>query len=393
MGSEPLEPGARTLAGDISAPDVREVTRIAEGANPVIRNLEITECYSRLAAAVIRSSYGCANWCTFATWASRQAGRTIRGEDLLERLERELGRGAELLHPLASLWRALIRRGLFQPETRLGRLMMELHTPFDAFELASDAVARGNRKVFAEIGLEFARYLQGCCEDLRPDSAEFENFLDGLRPGEPPDGQRYLRQAFRRYQQQRFEADRKRRAELIVLANLEIGLHEQTRLQPEIRQALDAATAEPDRGSRLPRALFSDGRRPPRPLEAALGLFGSRLQRELSELSRVVITHCIMVLTLPGIVLSLGEHLQAEYPEVLLKPENPDLQQLLARFEPAPPEIDDCAATDWSEFAQRMHYIVHLFRAYHEHGELASAPFTPEQVERIRAGVLPEGEL
>ena len=95
----------------------------------------------------------CSNWCTFATWASRQAGRTIRGEDLLAQLERELGRDAELLHPFASFWRALVRRGLFQPSTRLGRLTARLHTPFDAFELASDAVARGNRKVFEEIGL------------------------------------------------------------------------------------------------------------------------------------------------------------------------------------------------------------------------------------------------
>jgi hypothetical protein len=369
----------------MTAPGVQEVERIAALDDPIIRNLQITECYSRLAAAVVELSYACSNWCTFATWASRQAGRTIRGEDLIDRLERELGRDAELAHPIRSFWRALLRRGLLRPDTRLGRLMRRLHTPFDAFELASEAVARGNLKVFSEIGAEFARYLH---------ADDFEAFLAGLREGEPPEGQRYLRQAFMRYEQQRSAVtDAKTRAELIVLANLEIGLHEQTRLQPEIRQALDAATAEPDRGSRLPRALFSDSRRPPRPLEAALGLFGSRLQRELSELSRVVITHCIMVLTLPGIVLSLGEHLQAEYPEVLLKPENPDLQQLLARFEPAPPEIDDCAATDWSEFAQRMHYIVHLFRAYHEHGELASAPFTPEQVERIRAGVLPEGEL
>ena len=35
--------------------------------------------------------------------------------------------------------------------------MSRLHTPFDAVELASDAVARGNRKVFEEIGYEFAR--------------------------------------------------------------------------------------------------------------------------------------------------------------------------------------------------------------------------------------------
>ena len=127
--------------------------------------------------------------------------------------------------------------------------MADLHTPFDAFELASDAVARGNRKVFAEIGLEFARYLHECDADAAPDSADVAAFLDGLRPGDPPDGQRYLRQAFTRYQQQRFEPDPKRRAELVVLANLEIGLHEQTRLQPEIGEALDAAATTEETGS------------------------------------------------------------------------------------------------------------------------------------------------
>src|SRR5919197_870820 len=146
-----------------------EVARIAARTDPVIRNLQITECYSRLAAAVADGRPG-ANWFTFATWASRQAGSTIRGEDMLDLLQRELGRDAELLHPIASLWRALLRRGLLNRTSRLGRVLWSLHTPFDAFELAGDAVARGNRKVFAEIGLEFARYL----------ALDFDAFMAGL---------------------------------------------------------------------------------------------------------------------------------------------------------------------------------------------------------------------
>ena len=65
----------------MSAPSVDEVRRIAAIANPVVRNLEITHCYSRLAAAFAARGGEGANWCTYATWASRQAGRTIRGED------------------------------------------------------------------------------------------------------------------------------------------------------------------------------------------------------------------------------------------------------------------------------------------------------------------------
>jgi hypothetical protein len=282
-----------------------------------------------MAAAVAERVTPGANWCTFATWASRQAGRTIRGEDTSDWLDRELGRGAELLHPIRSLSRWLLRRG------RLTRL----HTPFDAIALAGDAVARGNLKVFAEIGMVFARWLDG-----------------GDPPTEPP----LLRNAFARYVA---STD----AELITLANLEIGLHEQTRLQPEILEAMDAAVA-PRRRQRL---------------------FGGPVQRELTRLSRELITGSLMVLTLPHIVLALGRNIDV----ALAPPVDAELVALLARYEPVPPAVDDCGAEDWSVLDQRMHYIAHLFRAYHADPSLASPPFTPAQIERFRAGKLPDGEL
>jgi hypothetical protein len=96
-----------------------------------------------------------------------------------------------------------------------------------------------------------------------------------------------------------------------------------------------------------------------------------------------------MVLRLPGTELWLGRHLDV----ALTPPDNTELQALLARFEPVPPALDDCGARDWSELAQRMHYISHLFRAYHKRRELADAPFTPAQIERLRAGVVPDGDL
>jgi hypothetical protein len=223
-----------------------------------------------------------------------------------------------------------------------------LHTPFDAFPLASEAVARGNRKVFAEIGLEFARYL----------ALDHETFMAGLQDPE-------LRQAFTHLEQGRAAGD----AGLIVLANLEIGLHEQTRLQPEIRAALDAATA------------------PERPLLKRI--LGWPLQRQLTRMSHEAITHCLMVLSLPNAVLFLGRNLDLP----MAPAANPDLEALLARYEPVPPAPDDCGATDWSDLTQRMHYIAHLFRAYHEDAALTAAPFTPAQVERLRAGAVPDGQL
>ncbi|HSL64041.1 MAG TPA: hypothetical protein VK874_05220 [Gaiellaceae bacterium] len=391
-----MPPATRPTAAE-PVPDVDEVRRIAAIANPILRNLEITECYSRLSAAVAARTGAGANWCTYATWASRQAGRTIRGEDVLDHVGPRLERRAGMLRPATSLWRRLLRRGLFQPETRLARLTAELHTPFDAFELASEAVARGNKKVFEEIGLEFARYLAACPPDVPPDAPAVVAFLDGLRPGDPPDGQGYLRQAFARLQRQGHEPDPKRRAELLLLSNLEIGLHEQTRLQPEIREALDAPfVANEELGRRALARLF------PRlarrrvlggPAAAVAGVLAAGLQREATEVSRELVTHSFMTLSLPGRVLALGVHLDAPYPELLVELVDPDLGEILARFEPAPPEPDDCGARDWSDLRQRMHYIVHLFRSFHASEDLLRPPFTDAQVASIRRGAVPAGEL
>ena len=57
------------------------------------------------------------------------------------------------------------------------------------------------------------------------------------------------------------------------------------------------------------------------------------------------------------------------------------------------PAADDCGAHDWSVLHQRMHYILHLFRSWHEHPELASRPFTPSQLASISEGVIPDGDL
>ena len=286
-----------------TVPSVEYVTRIAASENPVLRNLAITDCYSRLAAAFAERVGEGANWCAYATWASRQAGRSIRGEDMQDVLDRVLGESRWLLHPFATVWRRLLRRGLFQPATRLGRLTAALHTPFDAFERASDAVARGNLKVFAEIGLEFARCLG---------ASDGPTFLGALRPGDPPDGQRYLRQAFARYERARTEQDAGRRTQWIVLANLEVGFHEQTRLQPEIREALDAAEATgADLERRAVDAVFPGLRAIfRRPLGAAV----RRLQRQSSTIAREVITETLMVLALPGRVLILSANMLDEIP-------------------------------------------------------------------------------
>lgn len=72
-------------------PTIADVEAIAAIVDPVIRNLRITQCYHELSAVHAGRCSPGANWCTFATWASRQAGQTIRKEDLVRTIARLTG--------------------------------------------------------------------------------------------------------------------------------------------------------------------------------------------------------------------------------------------------------------------------------------------------------------
>ena len=92
-------------------PTVAEVERIAAVSDPVIRNLQITQCYHELAVALTTRTGICANWCTFATWASKQAGQTIRQEDLVRVFDERFCASAEVAAVLDSIAQNLKRAG------------------------------------------------------------------------------------------------------------------------------------------------------------------------------------------------------------------------------------------------------------------------------------------
>ena len=244
-------PSASPTTPDLPTPD--EVERIAAVGDPdktqPARSPSATRAWPRSwASAETRARTGAPSpRGPRARPGARSAARTCSPS-----WQRGFGRDAEVLHPVDALWRTLVRRGLFKPrEAASGASLAELHTPFDAFELASDAVARGNRKVFAEIGLEFARFLNECDADAAPDSADVAAssiMARGWSSG--PTASATCARPSRAISSQRFEPDAGVRAQLVVLANLEIGFHEQTRLQPEIGAALDAAATTEETSQR-----------------------------------------------------------------------------------------------------------------------------------------------
>ncbi|HTE29555.1 MAG TPA: hypothetical protein VK666_04220 [Chryseolinea sp.] len=376
-----------------------DIERIAQISHPVVRNLQITACYQDLSLALTTRTGNTANWCTFATWASRQAGQTIRGEDLRRKLE-------AVLHIDARVQSIFILLGALARErgTSISLDQVKATTISHLIEQASgrsgDAVARGNKKVFEEIGWQFALFLQTCFQDQAYQEESINSFCLALRAGDPPDGQTYLQQAFRRYYQSLFEPDEKKAAELRFWANIEIGFHEQTRLQPEIAEALNAAAVDPEKLMQILTAILFPGNT----VKTTFGFFvqwitgkTNLLRRHVDALSeltgaiiRKTITEHFMTLTFPpGNILLLGKDVIGAYPENLMRLEDPDLARFLVQIDPTESSLLQSGAADWSDLAERLHFICDLFRCYHQQTQLFEPPFTLEQLQLIQAGQVP----
>ena len=381
--------------------DIDHVTAIAD---PIIRNLRITQAYHELSAAAAARLGPIANWCTWATWASKQAGRTIRQEDLRRALEAAFGSSTAVARSAQQV--AIEARGLGAPVPvdALRESVWEIIDPSAALDRASVAVARGNLRVFEEIGREFARFDVACGADTAFDAGTLGGFVEALRSGEPPSGQRYLRQAFSHYYQARFEVDPVPRAQLVFLANLEIGFHEQTRLQPEIVAALDAGVMDPRKiRDRVIDALF-----PHAGWLARLRLWIVRLTRrrtrldiaidaivvEAQRLVRRGLTRHLMSIELGSAVrLHLGEDLGVGFPPSLREIVLPELHDLLDQIDPTRDSPRDSGAVDWADLDDRVHFITEMFRCFQESPFLFDPPFTPAQLEQLDAGERPADPL
>jgi hypothetical protein len=270
--------------------------------------------------------------------------------------------------------------------------------PAAALDRAGEAVARGNLKVFEEIGREFARF-----GVLFLDGGDLDGFCAGLRAGEPPEGQERLGQAFRSYARALAGVSATRRAEAILHANLSIGFHEQTRLQPEIAAALDAGVVEPRSFARrlIPHVFPHTGAAVLTIVATARALgglawFDEAVDRFLADARGAIrerLTEHLMTLHLPGGAVRLGTDLRGAYPASLARLEDPELAALLARVDPMPGNFAGSAAVDWADLGERMHFIAELFRSRQESAGLLNAPFTPAQTTAISEGVVPAGDL
>jgi hypothetical protein len=353
-----------------SYPDEAEVTRIAAIEDGAVRNRQITDAYWQFSAEIERRIRGHTNWCTFACWASHQAGVTIRHQDMTHLLRQRL----------QSSWRVTgidlkLIELLVEAKLDLLQLVVNAIANLGPIKRTGDAVARGNRKVFQEIGLLFARWLT-----LFPDARcvtdpEMGRFNQGLKPGPPPDGQDVLMQAFNNYRAAAQSVDPKEKAEFMFLANLQIGFHEQTRLQPDIKSALDGALLEPgDLTDLLMNTLTGREGKIAQTLEKAfqrhqspLGKAAMVLALDVQQQVRTLITELLMSIWLPpDTMVRLGRALGRPFPETLQNLTSPELLHLLTSFDAAPDSKGGSRVRDWANLQQRLRFIADLFRAYGE---------------------------
>ena len=425
---DPPLPPALPVSPILHPEDVRRVVEL--DAHAPLRNLLITQGYHDLSRALLARTGGAdMNWCTLGAWASKTAGTFIRDEEVPAAFRKLLGDA-----------------GSFRPASDDLRRSMELSPQVPGFSLLETArailhdcstyITTGNKVVYAELAQCCADFVHVLGNDTTPDLARLEKFQAQFRDGDPePDevewgphrtlvprprgGQALLRGMVGRLYRAMFETDPKRRAEHLLLTNALGGIHEQTRLQTYIVGGIDAPIA----ATLLSWAHRHVDRHAPEVRREHLhGAVDQRmpvLARLIEKAWHAFSTDLLMTLTLPDGVLHLGSSIPHDNGTPLIPPalqtiEDPELTAVLDRYgaldvrvdhsvfgwlkarisalfgdtDVDPGDLADAGALDWTDFGQRMRFILTLFRVRQQDKDLFAQPFSDEQRAAIFAGRL-----
>lgn len=366
------------------------VEAIAANPIPVLRNLQITQSYHQITVDfrnLVDRDNLC--WCGFATWASKQAGKFIRNEQVPEAFLELLGLDADGKPcPRPWYWFLVPQRILRHPRVLAYARMTVADT--------SGHIARGNLKVYAKLAHIFAAFLQMVREQPGPSAERLAAFTEKMH--EDDSTGEGLVNAFTYYYRCLSEPDPKVRAELFFAANLLIGQHEQIRLQEAIEGAMKSplrqALGDPERrwsSWPLPvwfRQLLAFA------VDVLLGPAITRLEKRWLQVS----TEMLMTMVTPLGLFRLGQDVPPlpdgqMYPEMLRELTLPEATALVAQFDYTPGTLSGSGANDWTSLADRLNFILDLFRSRQREEGLFEAPFTAGQTEDILKGRVPEGHL
>ncbi len=314
------------------------VERAVSIGDACLRNHEVTLGYwelGRQLAKVVGDES--ANWCTWATWASRTVGHAL-----------DVHEEPFLVDARTRKWPKSARRAA------LGLAHFSRTTLNPAM---ATALAVGNREIYDEIADHFVDFLDALEQHRLSGIDDAREWALQLVPAATTDHEisrrfEHHRAAFVLYYRASVERDAVRRSQLVLAANLLITDYEQRRLQQYVEVAFFTAP----KGWRSLR-------------ESACALFGKRIARITTKRVTAVIT--------PRYAIPVGEPLallpgaRVLYPIEFDEP-IPELREVLGRY--APGTIPQCS--NWADFDDRMRYITGLFTAYHFDESLDEDPFT-----------------
>jgi len=371
------------------------VRRIADLDDPVLRNLWITQSYADLAERLLAALDTDQSWCSFATWASNTAGLSIREAELphfvtalFHETSGHLDAIAEGIndHPPIVRLLGFCRVGLVRQvrSSALGHFVAHVLDEVSGF------IADGNVLVYRELAPVFVRlveWVEG--GHANAPGVVVDDVLAEL--GVPAaDADPLVHSAFRSYVRAAITRDAHTRAQHVLAANIAAVLHEQQRLQDDIRRALDADLI--DIGGGLEWVCH---RVIPRPVQRWLiSNAKRRVAPHVTALWEHVATRMLMTLTVPGQTLHLGRDLPplpdgVLFPPILENITDAELRALLEAWDPTGGTGRGSAARDWADLHSRMGYIVNLFRSRQQHLPLTSSPFSELELATMRDGAVP----
>jgi hypothetical protein len=363
------------------------VGEIAGLADPVLRNLCITQRYHEFAVALRDAGCGDdATWCAFAVWASKTAGATIRGEVLP-------GRAKDLLNEdstqdaLQQTNHGLASRAM-QELTRhhLGRVIEDVTGD------VSSQIAAGNALVFGELAPIFTALVRGLGSEPVTQATLAATMAPALAAlGTDPDAAT-VGAAFDGYGRAPFAGEG--RAALVLEANILAVAHEQRRLQPAISGALNAAISDT-----LKKLIETEVVRhvPGEDARRTLDEVADGLCSVLDQAWDTALTESIMRLVTPGETFDLRQDVpplpDGMFPLGLRALSETPAGACYTEWDKSGGTGNPSGAQDWAELGERMNFIVNLFRSRQQDANLFEPPFSPAQLAVLQQGQLPPGPL
>ncbi len=380
---------------------------------PILRNLLITQCYHDLAQAQLTHLFGPTNldWCHFATWASKTAGTFIRKDEILQLLLPKFIRLGELQNQLDQLNGRLTQLSLTPQKTLNVPELVEKIT-----ENISHQIMEGNLKVFAELGPLFAQMIHTFQGSQSYDQTILDQVIGPLAEGPTEDGgQDTLKKALTCYYKAMLTANTHERAQMMLLANGLIGLHEQIRLQSYIAGSLHAPIEDIIDELLRTSTTTNENLWVDPIIQESMNNIVTEIKKGWAKFA----TEVMMTMKVPNEILYLGRDLPALprkslYPPDLATADLPELKTFVSQFARKAlwlekikhwgrnvlvtlglrqPVAPFSGADDWTDLKQRMNYIVTLFRSRQQEPALTEPPFSETQHRAILDGQIPPGPL